>query len=338
MKFSNSESRQIRQQMVNGLIEIKALCCFALLATLGLFSIATQAAQFIPGIALTETEDLGNGLYAFRYGPYRNIFIVTDDGVIATDPLGSKEAELLRQEIAKITDKPVKYVAYSHSHWDHASGGKIFKDEGAQFIAQEKCAENINETPHPDVIPPDITFSDNYKIELGGHSLELYYFGPSHDNCMVIMVARPANILFVIDIGSAPTGWFMEYNPTMSDTHLYNMVPYLRAVEEVVAQEGIETIVSGHLSIIIDDDGKFVALASTGPATAIREKREFWEVLYAFVAQEMAAGTSIHDVPDKVIANQAFQDKFVAQITQGYDEDEMWILVRRVASYIASGR
>jgi len=323
--------------MVNRSIQIRVLCCVALLTALTAFSTPTQA-QFIPGIALTETEDLGNGLYAFRYGAYRNIFLVTDEGVIVTDPLGSKEAEVLRQEIAKITDKPVKYVAYSHSHWDHASGGKIFKDEGARFVAQEICAENISETPHPDVIPPDITFSDNYKIELGGHSLELYYFGPSHDDCMVVMVARPANILIVIDIGSAPTGWFMEYNPTMSDTHLYNMVPYLRAVEAVLEQEGIKTIVSGHLSISFDDDGKIIALASTGPAVAIGEKREFWEMLYGFVRREMEAGASVDDVPGKVIANQEFQDEFVDHIRRGYEEDEMWILLRRVASYIASGR
>ncbi|TDJ46965.1 MAG: MBL fold metallo-hydrolase [Gammaproteobacteria bacterium] len=318
-------------------LRVRILCWVALLAALAPLATPTQA-QFIPGLAPNETEDLGNGLYAFRHGGYRNIFLVTDEGVIATDPLGPKEAEVLRQEIAKVTDKPVKFVAYSHSHWDHVSGGKIFKDEGARFVAQEKCAENISETPHPDVIPPDVTFADNYKIELGGRSLELYYFGPSHDDCMVVMVARPANILFVIDIGSAPTGWFMEYNPTMSDTHLYNMVPYLRAVEALMEREGIETIVSGHLSITIGDDGQFKPLASTGPAVAIREKREFWEMLYGFVRQEMAAGASVDDVPAKVIANPEFQDEFVEHIRRGYEEEEMWILVRRVATYIASGR
>ena len=30
------------------------------------------------------------------------------------------------KKIKKIKDKPVKYVVYSHSHLDHASGGKIF--------------------------------------------------------------------------------------------------------------------------------------------------------------------------------------------------------------------
>ena len=61
-------------------------------------------------------------------------------------------------------------------------------------------------------------------------------------------------------------------------------------------------------------------------------------MLYGFVRREMEAGTSVDAVPDKLIANQEFQDEFVDHIRQGYEEAEMWILVRRVASYIASGR
>ena len=155
-------------------LKIRVVCGVVLLSIFVMVSAPGQA-QFIQGLAPMETEDLGNGLYAFRHGPYRNIFVVTDKGVIATDPLGVKEAAALRQEIAKITDQPVRYVAYSHSHWDHVSGGKIFKNEGAEFVAQEKCAENISETPHTDVVAPDITFSDNYKIELGRHSLVRRY-------------------------------------------------------------------------------------------------------------------------------------------------------------------
>ena len=58
------------------------------------------SAQFIPGIELVQTDDLGDGLYAFRFGPYRNIFIVTDDGVIATDPLDMKAAAPYRAAIS----------------------------------------------------------------------------------------------------------------------------------------------------------------------------------------------------------------------------------------------
>ena len=303
------------------------------------FSSGPASAQFIPGVDFVETEQLGDGVYAFRYGPYRNIFIVTTAGVIVTDPLDIDAATILREEISQITDLPVKYVAYSHSHWDHASGGQIFKDEGAEFIAQEKCLKNMRETPNPDVIFPDITFTDDYEIELGEHSLGLYYFGPSHDDCMIVMIARPANVMFIVDIGSAPTGWVMEYNPTMSDAHLYNMVPYLLDVEALAEQQGVEIIVSGHLSIGFDDDGAMIAQASTGPVAAIREKREFWETIYAAVRKEMEAGTFVEDVPDKLLASSQFKREFLDRLgTNGYEKDEMWILLRRVGSYISSGR
>lgn len=296
-------------------------------------------AQFIPGIDLIQTDDLGDGLYAYRYGPYRNIFIVTDDGVIATDPLDVKAAGPMREAIAKLTDQPVKYVAYSHSHWDHASGGQIFKDEGATFVGQRECLKNMTETRHPDVVLPDIAFDDSYSIKLGNKSLDIYYFGPSHDDCMTVMIAKPANILFIVDITSAPTGWEMEYNPTMADAYLYNMVPYLRSVEELAKREGVTTIVSGHLALGFDERGKMYAQPATGPIAAVREKREFWEILFAAVAAEMATGTAADDVPDKLLASAQFKTDFLDRLYgNNWQEAEVWILLRRVATYTATGR
>ena len=300
---------------------------------------AVAQAQFIPGIELIETEDLGEGLYAFRYGPYRNIFIVTDEGVIATDPLDVKAAGPMREAIAGITDQPVKYVAYSHSHWDHASGGQIFKDEGATFVAQRECLKNMTETRHPDVILPDVVFDDAYSIELGDHSLDIYYYGPSHDDCMTVMIAKPANILFVVDITSAPTGWEMEYNPTMAEGYLYNMVPYLRGVEELAKREGVTTIVSGHLALGFDENGKMFGQPSTGPVAAVREKREFWEVLFAAVREEMATGTGVDEVADNLLASPQFKSDFLDRMDpRGWKESEVRILLRRVATYNQTGR
>ncbi len=70
-----------------------------------------------------DTTEIAPGLYSFRYQGTRNIFIVTDDGVIATDPISVEAAQIYRGEIAKVTDQPVKYVVYSHNHWDHVPGG-----------------------------------------------------------------------------------------------------------------------------------------------------------------------------------------------------------------------
>jgi len=238
-----------------------------------------------------------------------------------------------------VTDQPVKYVAYSHSHWDHASGGQPLKDEGAKFVAQRECLRNMVETRHPDVVLPDIVFDNEYSIQLGKHSLDMYYFGPSHDDCMVVMIAKPANIMLIVDISSAPTGWEMEYNPTMAEGYLYNMVPYLEAVEALAEREGVKTIVSGHLALGFDANGKMFGQPATGPIDAVREKREFWQILFAAVAAEMATGTAPADVPDKLLASAQFKTEFLDRMDpRGWEESEMWILLRRVATYVETGR
>ena len=74
------------------------------------------------------------------------MFVVTPAGVIATDPIGyghPQSVETYVAEIRKVTDKPIKYVIYSHHHFDHIAGGKPFKDAGASFIAHKKVKERL---------------------------------------------------------------------------------------------------------------------------------------------------------------------------------------------------
>ncbi len=123
-----------------------------------------------PGISSQATEKIADGLYLFRYGPYRSLFMVTSAGVIATDPQSPEAAVAYRAAIAELTDLPVRYVVYSHAHWDHARGGQVFKDEGAQFVAQARCVDNLREAPNADIVPPDITFESTYSVSLGGQS------------------------------------------------------------------------------------------------------------------------------------------------------------------------
>ena len=94
----------------------------------------SAVAQLPPGMKPFETTKVADGVYTFRYFFHRNMFIVTDEGVIVTDPLSPIAAKTMRAEIAKVTDQPVEFVVYSHEHWDHISGGQIFRDEGSRSV------------------------------------------------------------------------------------------------------------------------------------------------------------------------------------------------------------
>ncbi len=147
-----------------------------------------------------SVKQVSEGVYVFRWWVYRNIFIITDDGVIVTDPMNPKAANLLMGEIRKFTDKPVKYVVYSHNHHDHISGGNIFKADGAKFVGHENIVKELGDHPSPVTPLPDITFTNTYSLKLGGRTLELTYLGPNHGESLVVMTLPEEKIMFIVDI------------------------------------------------------------------------------------------------------------------------------------------
>ena len=92
-----------------------------------------------PQIETQKVEGTDN-VYIFRNGNHQSIFVVTKAGVIATDPVAygrPNGGQQYLDEIKKVTDKPIKYLIYSHHHYDHIAGGKAFKDAGAKIIAHQ---------------------------------------------------------------------------------------------------------------------------------------------------------------------------------------------------------
>src|SRR5258705_13184696 len=110
-------------------------CPIAVAAVLSLALTGSALAQPTaqPTFATRKVDGTDN-VYIFRYMGHQSMFIVTPQGVIATDPIGRYRPEAVTAylaEIKKLTDKPVKYLIYSHAHFDHIAGGKPFKDQGA---------------------------------------------------------------------------------------------------------------------------------------------------------------------------------------------------------------
>src|SRR6202049_3086648 len=141
---------------------------------------ATAQAQQ-PPFATTKVEGTDN-VYIFRYMGHQSMFIVTPDGVIATDPISERRpVKPYIDAIQAVTKAPIKYVVYSHSHYDHIAGGKPFKDLGAVFVAQRRAKALLQKRNPPDIVIPDLLVDDSGgKLELGGTTLELLYLGKNH--------------------------------------------------------------------------------------------------------------------------------------------------------------
>src|SRR5437763_9083756 len=174
-----------------------ASCTFALASITGVAVVHAQApAQ--PTFATTKIDD---SVYQFRYQGHQAMFVVTPEGVIATDPISEDRpaAAAYLAEIRKITQVPIRYVIYSHSHADHIAGGKPFKDAGATFVAHRLAKDAIARMNRADIVTVDEIVDDKRTITLGGTEDELLYVGKNHsDNMLVVRLPRE-RIIFTVD-------------------------------------------------------------------------------------------------------------------------------------------
>jgi glyoxylase-like metal-dependent hydrolase (beta-lactamase superfamily II) len=94
------------------------------------------------GLPRHEITHLTGDLYRFRHVRHFGMFLVTPDGIVVVDPTNSEAAAWLKDQLDQRFGLPVKYVIYSHSHNDHASGGEVFA-ETATFIGHENMRKNL---------------------------------------------------------------------------------------------------------------------------------------------------------------------------------------------------
>ncbi|MCC7489206.1 MAG: hypothetical protein IT485_06105 [Gammaproteobacteria bacterium] len=299
----------------------------------GLLSCAVGAAlaqDLSPRPGSPQTEQLAADTFAFRQGAQRSLFLVGSEGVIVTDPVSPDHAAAMRRAIAEVTDQPVRYVVYSNSHWNRIAGGRIFRDEGAKFVTQQGCAENLRETPNPLVITPDITYRDSYRVEVGDRALELHYLGPSLDTCLSVIIAQPAKLMMVVGLVNPPQA-SLPWNPTVPDYQLWNILPFFQAAEDLARREGITRLVGGFASTGAGVDGKPVVQPATGPVTVLAAQHQLWARVLGDVKAQLDAGT-----PARAITGRLDLQSY--QQYPRYSERNMAILVRRVVSLHTTGR
>ena len=193
-----------------------------------------------PPFETRKVEGTDN-VYIFRFGGAQSMFIVTSDGVIATDPISYANrtaSQVYLDEIKKVTNQPIKYVIYSHHHFDHIAGGKPFKDAGATVIAHKNAKARLEGLKDPYTIIPDETVDNNRTIKLGDTTLELSYVGLNHSDSTLIMRLPREKLVFVVDlmpVGSFPGRAMIDSYP----------VEWEQTLQKLLAMDW-ERLIPGH--------------------------------------------------------------------------------------------
>jgi glyoxylase-like metal-dependent hydrolase (beta-lactamase superfamily II) len=109
-----------------------------------------------------EIGKLTGDVYYARTDDYVSAFMVTKDGIVLVEPVGPDHAKWLKGELARRFNVPVKYVIYSHSHGDHASGAAVFADT-ARIIGHEALLGLIALPPASTPLPQNLSAQDTNK-------------------------------------------------------------------------------------------------------------------------------------------------------------------------------
>lgn len=205
--------------------------------------LAALIALLLPyGTTFAQERALNNiagDVYRFQNNAHFSIVVVTDDGVVVTDPINSEAALWLRSEIGKMTDKPITHLIYSHSHGDHASGGAAFGDV-PNVIAQENAPEKI------DGVALTMRVSEATSIEIGGKTIELTPLGPGHGDDLMAIIVKPESVAFIVDAVAAKRLPYRDFGNANVDDW----------IEQVRTAEALEfdVLAGGHGPIGTKDD------------------------------------------------------------------------------------
>jgi alkyl sulfatase BDS1-like metallo-beta-lactamase superfamily hydrolase len=139
--------------------------------------------------------------------------VITEEGLVIIDATESEEsARKILSDFRKITQKPVRYIIYTHFHPDHNQGAGVFYSQGVEIIGTREFLDWIHgrnpvignqyfrrtldilagaaepdyafplpvQSPflgageNPEVMMPTITFEKEYSFTLGGKRFVLF--------------------------------------------------------------------------------------------------------------------------------------------------------------------
>lgn len=147
-------------------------------------------------------------------------FVVTDDGVVVVDALGSPElARQLLAEIKRITSQPVRYVIATHYHADHIYGLQSFAEAGAKILAHGSAREYLNSdtaqkrleasrielapwiNAQTRLVPADRWLEGQETLlRVGSFDFLIGHVGPAHTPEDVVVYVRQIGVLFAGDL------------------------------------------------------------------------------------------------------------------------------------------
>jgi glyoxylase-like metal-dependent hydrolase (beta-lactamase superfamily II) len=261
----------------------------------------------VTGFASTEDlgerkvsfDQIGTGLYAYTAdGDPNSGIIVGDDSVMVIDAQATPAmADEIIARVAKVTDKPIKYLLLTHYHAVRVLGASAYK--GVEILASDATRALIAERGKQDMdseigrfprlfravesIPgltwPTMTFPDQISVWLGRREVRIMHIGRGHTAGDVIAIVPDAGVVFSGDLVENKSACYC------GDAHFTDWPATLDHLAEMQANALVP--------------GRGAALTTPEMVKdAIEFTADFISTLYGSVQDSVAKGRSLKDAFD----------------------------------------
>jgi glyoxylase-like metal-dependent hydrolase (beta-lactamase superfamily II) len=220
-----------------------------------------------PSAAAIQVEKIRDNLYVLRGGGRtiqaggvnlptagNTAAFITAGGVVLVDTKLPGWGRPIIEKLREITDKPVRMIINTHTHFDHV-GGNVEFPAAVEVVAQENTAKLMREMrpvaggpAQPNIFKendgrglPARTFKDRMTIGSGNERIELYYFGRAHTGGDAWIVFPALRVLHAGDVFASKAVPPLDVNNGASG------VEYPRTIARgAAALANIDAVITGH--------------------------------------------------------------------------------------------
>ena len=153
-----------------------------------------------------KTTDFGHGVYLLGWQGGDSLILVGDEGVLLVDTSVAAMGDKIKAAIAKVSNKPIRFIINTHAHADHFGANEALARGGASIVAHQALRERMakgqylaafNQTipPSPPAALPTMTYTDAMTLNFDGETVQLFHVPNAHTDNDTLVHFKRANVI-----------------------------------------------------------------------------------------------------------------------------------------------
>jgi cyclase len=208
-----------------------------ILFLLGIWVAYTQTPKAAP-LKLNQVKD---DLYEIEGDGGNVAAYITSEGVILVDDKYEQDHDQIVEKVKSVTPQPIKYIITTHHHSDH-SGGNVTFEPAVEIISTANARANIVNHKQPgapaNMMPAQVTFTDETSIFLGGKEVRAKYFGRGHTDGDAMVYFPALKTLHTGDMMAGAT-------PLIDYTGGGSLIEWTKTLDGAMKLD-FDTVIPGH--------------------------------------------------------------------------------------------